>query len=182
MRQKLLEIVFSALQLALTGLFSFPCFIMRGWLADLVLSSVRFLSLFYLFIKCGAITDTFLSTIRHRVVWMRPQLLHVLLSQTKLHLQFLSGIPKEKSNLNISDIQQSHTIQSLSSMSFAIVLQCCQRQGDVLTVTLKFPLSYTSLSFPPRKSSLATKQRWMGLLECQQDFPLSNNMNVFIVH
>lgn len=79
-------------------------------LFGLVLSSVRFLSQFYLLIKYGAITDTFLTAITHRIVWMRPQLLHILLSQTKLHLQFLNGIPKENSNLNINDMQQPHIL------------------------------------------------------------------------
>lgn len=111
-----------------TDLFSFPCFIMRGWLVGLVLSPARFVSQFYLLIKCGAITDPFLTAIRHRIVWMRPQLLHILLSQTKPHLQFLGGIPKEKSNFNFLSVTYNSPISLLSSMSFTRVLQCCQHR------------------------------------------------------
>lgn len=108
MWQKLLEIAFSTLELALTYWPFF--FSLVGWLGGWVLSLVIFLCQFYLPIKCGAITDIFLTAIRHRIVWMRPRFLHILLSQTKLHLQFLCGIPKEKSIFNISDMEQSHII------------------------------------------------------------------------
>lgn len=108
--------------------FSFPCFIMRGWLVGLVLSPVRFVSQIYLLIKCGAITDPFLTAIRHRIVWMRPQLLHILLSQTKPHLQILGGVPKEKSNFNFLSVTYNSPISLLSSMSFTRVLQCCQHR------------------------------------------------------
>lgn len=43
----------------------------------------------------------------------------------------------------------SDLISLPSFLSFAIVLQHCQHQGDVLAVTLMFPLSYSTLSFPP---------------------------------
>lgn len=55
----------------------------------------------------------FSPTITHRIVWMRQQLLYILLPQTKLHLQFLSSIPKEKPYLNISDMQWPHILTFL---------------------------------------------------------------------
>lgn len=121
MWQKLLEIVFSALQLALTYWPFFFSMFHHERLVGLALFSVRFLSQFYLLIKCGAITGTFLAAITLRIVWMGPQFLHILLSQSKFHLQFLSGIPKEKSSLNTSGTQQSHIIAIIFCNSFAVL-------------------------------------------------------------
>lgn len=55
----------------------------------------------------------------------------------------------QRKNPSLTSVTWNSPISFLSSMSFTRVLQCCQHQENVLTVTLRFPLSYTTLSFPP---------------------------------
>jgi len=88
----------------------------------LALSSVRPLSHFHLLIKYWAITDTFPPTVAHRIVWMRQQLLYIFSPQTKLHLWFWSHIPKEKSYLNISEMQWPHILTFLLALGDSSVV------------------------------------------------------------